>query len=187
MTVVLRPFDSGDEMVSRRAHDELAAEGFEFLWGFDEAKPWADFLGMIDDYATGRQIPEDRVACALLVADVDGEIVGRISVRFRLNEFLLARGGHIGYAVRPAYRRRGYASEMLRLGLALANARGIDPVLVTCDDTNAASAAVIERAGGRLESLFVDDDGTRIRRYWISQHDPSTNEGARARLDTSHP
>ena len=187
MTLVLRPFGIGDELVARRAHDELAAEGFEFLWGFDAAKPWADFLGTIDDYATGRRIPEDRVASALLVADVDGEIVGRISVRCALNEFLLARGGHIGYAVRPAYRRRGYASEMLRLGLALANARGIDPVLVTCDDTNAVSAAVIERAGGRLESLFVDDDGTRIRRYWISQHDPSTNEGARARLDTSHP
>jgi predicted acetyltransferase len=40
-------------------------------------------------------------------------------------------------------------------------------VLVTCDDTNVASAAVIERVGGRLDSVFEDSDGQRYRRYWI--------------------
>lgn len=169
MSLVLRPFGADDESVARQAHDELAREGFEFLLGFDATRPWAEYLQTIDGLVTAHHLPADRVAGTLLAADVDGAIVGRVSVRFSLNEFLLARGGHIGYAVRPACRRRGYAGEMLRGGLDIARSRGIEPVLVTCDDMNEASTAVIERAGGRLESLFVDDDGTNIRRYWISR------------------
>ncbi len=37
-----------------------------------------------------------------LLGEVDGAVVGRSSIRFELNDFLLAEGGHIGYAVRPA-------------------------------------------------------------------------------------
>jgi predicted acetyltransferase len=33
----------------------------------------------------------------LLVADVEGEIVGRTSIRHELNEFLEREAGHIGY------------------------------------------------------------------------------------------
>ena len=40
--------------------------------------------------------------------------------------------------------------------------RRIDRVLVTCDDTNLASATVIERNGGVLEDIR----GVK-RRYWI--------------------
>jgi len=166
--LILRPYTLEDEEVARHAHEELAADGFEFLWGYDATRPWLDYLQVIDDYATGRHLPEGRVATVLLAAEVVREIVGRISIRFALNDFLLASGGHIGYAVRPNFRRRGCASEILRQGVVLLNARGVDPVLVTCDDSNLASAAVIERRGGRLESLHVED-GARIRRYGISR------------------
>jgi predicted acetyltransferase len=41
-------------------------------------------------------------------------------------------------------------------------------VLVTCDDSNIGSRAVIEACGGRLGNV-VDSvvDGPRVRRYWI--------------------
>ncbi len=165
MPLVLRPFRRDDEETCRLAHEELAADGFDFLWGYEATMDWNDYLVMTADYAAGRNIPADRVAAALLAADVDGEVVGRISVRFSLNDFLFARGGHIGYAVRPAFRRRGYATEILTQGLTIARAHGVESVLVTCNDDNTASAGVIERCGGALASLFVDDDGTRIRRY----------------------
>jgi len=168
VTLILRPFGPDDEEEALLAHRELAAEDFEFLWSFTEGQSWTSYLSLVARYGEGRDLPSGHVQSALLVADVDGQIVGRVSVRFELNEFLLARGGHIGYAVRPAWRRRGYASEILRQGLAIARDRGIDPVLVTCDDTNVASAAVIERAGGSLESIFVDPDSHRYRRYWIT-------------------
>jgi predicted acetyltransferase len=168
MPLVLRAFTHEDEAACLVAHEELAREGFEFLWGYEPTMSWDNYLGMLADYAAGHNIPDDRVAATLLVADVDGEVVGRVSVRHALNDFLFARGGHIGYAVRTAFRRRGFATQILTQGLAIANARGVDPVLVTCDDNNIASAGVIERCGGVFDSIFVDDD-TRIRRYWISR------------------
>jgi predicted acetyltransferase len=41
-------------------------------------------------------------------------------------------------------------------------------VLVTCDDGNVGSAAVIQRCGGRFESLVESTvGGPPKRRYWI--------------------
>ena len=102
-----------------------------------------------------------------LVADVGGEIVGRSSVRFRLNDWLAAYGGHIGYAVLPPHRGRGVATEILRQSLVVARAGGVDRCLLTCADANLASARVIESCGGVLESVGPDEDGSPMRRYWI--------------------
>lgn len=94
---------------------------------------------------------------------VDGnEYLGRISIRHQLTPFLLEQAGHIGYGVRPSARRRGHATAMLAAVLPRAAALGIDPVLVTCDDTNIASRKVIEAAGG----VFDDQRGIKLR-YWV--------------------
>ncbi len=93
--------------------------------------------------------------------------VGRVSIRHELNPFLTDFGGHIGYAVRPRYRGRGFASEILRQALVLARAEGIERVLLACDDDNLASIAIIERHGGVLEDTRIDPDGIAKRRYWV--------------------
>jgi predicted acetyltransferase len=94
---------------------------------------------------------------------VEGEeYLGRLSIRHRLNRSLRFKGGHIGYDVRPSVRRRGYATLMLRLSLPVAHRLGIDPALITCDDTNVGSRRVIEANGGRLASA---SDG--ILRFWV--------------------
>jgi predicted acetyltransferase len=98
---------------------------------------------------------------------VDGDTyLGAISLRHTLNDFLLRAGGHIGYGVRPSARRRGLATWALGAVLTHARNRGIDRVLVTCDDANAASARVIEHHGGVLEDVRDTELG-RTRRYWI--------------------
>ena len=103
-----------------------------------------------------------------LLAVAGRDIVGRVSIRYELNEYLAHAGGHIGYGVRPRYRRRGYASAILEQAVERARAEGVGRVLVVCDDDNAGSATVIERGGGRLESVVTPDDGTPpFRRYWI--------------------
>jgi predicted acetyltransferase len=89
-------------------------------------------------------------------------VVGRISLRHALTPWLLEVAGHIGYAVRPSARRRGHATRALGLMLPVAAARGIDPVLVTCDEDNVASRKVIEANGGVLE----DVRNTKMR-FWI--------------------
>jgi predicted acetyltransferase len=93
----------------------------------------------------------------------DGEVVGRASLRHTLTPWLLEVGGHIGYAVRPSARRRGHATEALRLMLGVAAKRGLDPVLVTCDDDNVGSRRVIEANGGVLEDIR-----NHKMRFWLS-------------------
>ncbi|MCR6032908.1 GNAT family N-acetyltransferase [Nocardioides sp. zg-579] len=164
----LRPLRTDDEAEALRAHEELAADGFEFVLGWSPERTWADLLAQYERERVGLALPEGRVPAAFLVAEVDGEIVGRLSVRFALNDWLAAYGGHVGYGVRPAHRRRGYATEILRQSLVLARAGGVDRVLVTCDDDNLASAATIERCGGVLEDVR-EQPGEPVakRRYWI--------------------
>jgi predicted acetyltransferase len=83
---------------------------------------------------------------------IDGdEYLGRVAIRHRLTPHLERAGGHIGYDVRPAARRRGHATAMLRAALPRAHDLGIDPALVTCDADNVASRLVIEHNGGILE------------------------------------
>lgn len=160
---------SADEAAFRAAHDELeVADGFPFGLGFSPELPWEVYLKARRDHQAGAFLPERFVPNTFLVAEVDGVIVGRISIRHMLNEFLLREGGHIGYCVRPAYRRRGYATEMLRQGLIVARSLGIDRVLVTCDDNNAGSIAVIEACGGQLDAVVdVNHPPGKLRRYWI--------------------
>ena len=96
-------------------------------------------------------------------------IVGRGSIRHELNDFLFRVGGHIGYTVVPEFRRRGYATQILRQLLTIARERfGLARVLVTCDDDNIGSIRTIEKNGGVLENVVSGVDlVTPKRRYWI--------------------
>jgi predicted acetyltransferase len=87
----------------------------------------------------------------------DGEFCGSIGFRWspgtsELPEHVL---GHIGYAVVPWKRRRGYATEALRLLLPEVRARGLAWVELTTDTDNAPSQQVITANGGRLLGRFA--------------------------------
>jgi predicted acetyltransferase len=165
----LRPLTVEDEPIALLAHTELAAEKFSFLLGQAETpEPWSRYIARLAALSRGENVPAGLVPATFLVADVGGVIVGRTSLRHELNEYLATWGGHIGYAVRPAYRRRGYGTAILRATLKLAERHAISPALIVCDETNLASAAVIERCGGELESVIPGHDGGPAqRRYWV--------------------
>ena len=154
----------GDEGVARAAQAALQADGFDF--GFLlPGERWPEYLARLERDRLGLDLPPGRVPATFLYADADGQVVGRASVRHALSEQLLRLGGHIGYGVLPQFRRRGYATEILRQSLVVARAAGVDRVLVTCDDDNLGSIAVIERCGGRRDPEWPGDEGTC--RYWI--------------------
>ena len=102
------------------------------------------------------------------VGKTDGRIVGVIDIRHHLNDFLASYGGHIGYGVRPCERRKGYAAEMLRLGLQTCKTLGLERVMLTCNKDNIASAKTIIGQGGILEREHVHTDGETIQIYWIT-------------------
>ncbi|WP_327633567.1 GNAT family N-acetyltransferase [Kribbella sp. NBC_00482] len=113
-----------------------------------------------------RPVAPDRVHASYWWIVEDGVYLGAISLRHALNEKLLEGGGHIGYGVRPSARGRGLATWALGAVLDQARVRGMDRVLITCDDDNVASARTIERNGGVLEDVRDTWLG-RTRRYWI--------------------
>jgi predicted acetyltransferase len=169
----LRPLTLRDEDEARAAHRELAAEGFEFLLGLARDDDWGEYLGRLDRERAGVALPEGRVPATFLVGDVAGVVVGRVSVRHALNEYLAHVGGHIGYSVRPAYRGRGFATAMLRQALAVAASVGVDGALVTCDDGNVASFRTIERCGGVLQDTVPSPGAGRpTRRYRVPTSGP---------------
>lgn len=166
----LRSLRPDDEPAAVLAQVELARDGFDFLLGgWSADRPWSEHLAVIERERLGVDVAQDRVPATFLVAEVDGELVGRVSIRHRLNDWLAAYVGHIGYGVRPSHRRRGHATEILRQSLVLA--RDLvdgDRVLMTCEDDNVGSAAVIERCGGVLEGTVRDPAEDVVkRRYWI--------------------
>ncbi|WP_372697264.1 GNAT family N-acetyltransferase [Arthrobacter sp. JSM 101049] len=157
----------GDEAQARSAHAELAAEGFDFMLGYDDGEDFAAYLARLGREEHGQGLAPGYVPHTFLVAVAGGALVGRVSLRHELTPMLAAIGGHIGYGVRPAFRHRGHATALLRAGIRTAAGLGLKRVLVTCDDTNAASIAVIERCGGVYEDSVELLPGHAKLRYWI--------------------
>jgi predicted acetyltransferase len=161
----LRPPIPSDEVEVLAAQRELASDNFVFAF-LQPEQSFAEYVQTVEDHRHGGSLADGWVPSTWLLAVVDGGVVGRSSIRFELNDSLRMKGGHIGYAVRPGHRRRGYATEILRQSLIVARAAGVDRALLTCDDDNIASSTVIEALGGRQENV-IDVDGVRLRRYWI--------------------
>jgi predicted acetyltransferase len=158
-----------DEGTFREAVAEFKANdpNFTFAFEFDEKADFGIYLQRLQGWVEGKDLG-DFVPNTFLVAVVRHKIVGRVSLRHELNDFLLRLGGHIGYGVVPSERRKGYATEMLRQSLALARNLGITGVLLTCDDDNEGSARTIEAHCGILENKILQPGmSVAKRRYWI--------------------
>lgn len=126
----------------------------------DELSAYVD--GLLADTREGTPRPEGYVPSTHLWW-VEGTVfLGRIHIRHRLTPFLREAGGHVGYHVVPPHRRRGHATAMLAAALPVAEALGVDCLLLTCDADNGASRRVIENNGG----LFHDQRGAKLR-FWL--------------------
>lgn len=61
----------------------------------------------------GLNIPENWVPAIQLVSfDEAGYALGFLNLRLRLNDYLLEKGGHIGYSIRPSERAKAMQKKL---------------------------------------------------------------------------
>lgn len=106
----------------------------------------------------------------------DGQIIGRLQLRHRPSH---ADGvpphmaSNVYYEIDPMFRRKGFGTKILRLGLEEAWKIGLRDVIVTCADTNVGSKKIIEANG----AVFAGDatilgSGARVLKYVITTKMP---------------
>ena len=127
-----------------------------------------DFDYYLDNLELKEPIPQGFVpdSTFFLLDEERNRLLGAVNIRHSLNDHLLKVGGHIGDGIRPSERRKGYATEMIRLALLECKKLGIDRVLICCNSDNIGSKKSILNNGGTLENIVMDE-GKPMERYWI--------------------
>jgi len=134
----------------------------------DPSWPHAEIVRRFEEWSRGEKLEEEWVPSTTRFLLHEGRILGVCNLRHRLNDHLWRIGGHVGFAVRPSERRRGYGTRLLELAKRQARDMGIDRLLVTCGAGNVASRRVIQTCGGALSDEISDEkSGEDTFRFWI--------------------
>jgi len=171
------------ELILPTLHHKAAAENFKNEF-FEMQEFFINGSAMLDQMEYEQWLTlntnnrhENTVSSGWVVATTffavrkhDNKIIGMIDIRHNLgNDFLMQYGGHIGYSVCPNERKKGYATEMLRMGLEYTKLLNIDKVMLACYSDNIPSIRTIEKHGGELTETKRYPDGKLLSIYWIDK------------------
>lgn len=146
-------------------------DGCGSLRRFSDTRDW---IAQVESLRRRETMPTGLVPSTqfIYVREEDGKVVGMIQIRHCFNEYLEKYAGHIGYSVCPSERRKGYATQMLRLALPYCRSLGLTRVLISCEPDNEGSRKTILKNGGVYESTVEEpDEGIFLERYWIELTD----------------
>lgn len=168
---LIAPSMEYDQQIQAYRNEFLRAggsmDGCGSLRRFDRTQDWLD---QVEALKRAETTPPDLVPMTqyIYVRETDNKIVGVIQIRHYFNEYLEKYAGHIGYSVCPSERRKGYATQMLKLVLPECRKLGIDHVLVCCVRGNEGSKKTILNNGGIYEStVYQKERDITLERYWI--------------------
>lgn len=150
-----------DFVTEFKLNNENMINGCCGLTRYSDYREWLQYINQVEN-----GLVPDRVASSTYIAvSSTNIIVGIVDVRHELPEKHFY-SGHIGYSVRPSERRKGYGTEILRLGVEKAKKLNIKKILVVCSKNNIASIKVIENNNGIFEKEILLDGETDLV-YWI--------------------
>lgn len=173
LNLVEPSIDYKDDVLNFLAEVKVADEGepwqYAGMASIEESNSYEDWVQAKKDEENGINLPEGYVPAStyLCVRVRDNKVVGICNIRHELSDFLYNYGGHIGQSIRPSERGKGYGTKQIMLALEKCAELGIENVLVTCDESNIASAKTIEKCFGEYENS-VEKNGEILRRYWIN-------------------
>ena len=144
--LILRKIKPEDETTFQDQQKNFSKEdNFNFAYGYQPERPFSEYINWLRDLETGTNLNEGDVPATMLLAVVEKQVVGRISIRHSLNDYLSRIGGHVGYGIIKEHRGNGYGTQVLAEGLKyIKNQLALDEILVTCDENNLSSIKIIK-------------------------------------------